>query len=69
MDNNCESNFFITLKDHKENFQGNPLVWLINLAKNEAGRLNKCIIETMNKDLRKVQYEFVEKYRRHHWLV
>lgn len=66
MDNNCESNFFITLKDHKENFQGNPLVRLINLAKNEAGRLNKCIIETMNKDLSKVQYEFVEKYRRHH---
>lgn len=66
MDNNCEINFFITLKDHKENFQGNPLVWPINLAKNEAGRLNKCIIETMNKDLRKVQYEFVGKYRRHH---
>ena len=49
MDINGESNFFITLKDHKEN---NPMVWLINHAKNETGRLSKYIIEAMNQDLR-----------------
>ena len=34
------------------NFQNNPLVWLINPAKNELGRLSKFIIQTANKELR-----------------
>ena len=49
---NGESNCFITLKDHKENFQNNPSVRLINPAKNELGMLSKFIIQAMNKDLR-----------------
>ena len=49
---NGESNCFITLKDHKENFQNNPLVRLINPARNELGRLSKFIIQAMNKELR-----------------
>ena len=52
MDINGENNCFIMLKDHKENFQNNPSLWLINPAKNELGRLSKFIIQTMNKELR-----------------
>ena len=52
MDINGESNCFITLKDHKENFQNNPSVRLINPAKNELGRLSKFVIQAMNKELR-----------------
>ena len=53
MDINGESNCFITLKDDKENFQNNPLVQLINPAKNELRRLSKFIIlGIMNKELR-----------------
>ena len=52
MDIDGESNCFITLKDHKENFQNNPSVRLINLAKNELRRLSKFIIQAVNKELR-----------------
>ena len=38
MDIKGESNCFITLKDHKENFQNNPSLRLINPAKNENKR-------------------------------
>ena len=52
MDINGESNCFIMLKDHKENFQNNPSVRLINPAKNELGRFSKFIIQAVNKELR-----------------
>ena len=44
--------FFIMLKDHKENFQNNQPVRLINPAKYELGRLSKLIIQAVNKELR-----------------
>ena len=47
MDSNSESNCFITLKDHKENFQNNPSVQLINPDKNEIGKLSKFIIQAV----------------------
>ena len=49
---NDESNCFITLKDHKENFQNNPSVRLLNPAKIELGRLSKFIIQAVSKELR-----------------
>ena len=52
MDINNESNCFITLKDHKENFQNNSPVRLINPVKNELGRLSKFTIQAVNKELR-----------------
>ena len=52
MDINGEGNCFITLKDHKENFQNNPSVRLINPTKNELGRLSRFIIQAINKELR-----------------
>ena len=49
---NGENNCFLTLKDHKENFNNNPTVRLINPAKNELGRMSKNILENLNKKLR-----------------
>ena len=42
---------FITLKDHKPDFRQNPSCRLINLAKNELGKVSKLIIEKINKKL------------------
>ena len=41
----AEREAFITLKDHKENFQNNPTCRLINPAKSEIGRISKQILE------------------------
>ena len=49
---NGGNNSFITLKDHKENFDSNPTVRLINPAKNELGRISKAILDTTNKNIR-----------------
>ena len=51
-DINNESNCFITLKDHKERFQNNLSVQLINPVENEIGTLSEFIIQSMNKKLR-----------------
>ena len=48
MDVNAESNCFITIKDHKENFLNHPKVRLINPAKNELGRISKTILDNIN---------------------
>ena len=52
MEINGENNSFITLKDHKENFNNNPTVRLINPAKNELGHISKAILDTANKNIR-----------------
>ena len=44
---------FITLKDHKENFQNNPKFRLINPAKSEIGIVSKHYIDQINKSIRK----------------
>ena len=41
MQTNGENNYFISLEDHKENFQNNPTVKLINLQKTNSGKLAK----------------------------
>ena len=43
---------FITLKDHKENFQNNPKCRLINPAKSEIGIVSKQYIDQVNKSIR-----------------
>ena len=45
---NAESNCLFTLKDHKENFQNNPTVRLINPAKNDIGKISKVILNKIN---------------------
>ena len=41
----AEKDSFITLKDHKENFQNNPTCRLINPAKSEMGHISKTLLE------------------------
>lgn len=52
MEINGENNCFFTLKDHKDNFDNNPTVRLINPAKNELGRISKSILENLNTKIR-----------------
>ena len=51
MDINAEFDYFITIKDHKENFLNHPKVRLINPAKNELGRISKVILNNRNMKL------------------
>ena len=51
METNEEGNSFITIKDHKENFDNHPTVRLINPAKNELGRISKLILDQINKKI------------------
>ena len=46
----CEA--FISLKDHKENFEDNPKCRLINPAKSHSGKISKLILDTINTQLR-----------------
>ena len=48
---NGKQECFITLKDHKQNFD-NQKVWLINLSKNEIRKLSKVISGRCEKELR-----------------
>ena len=43
---------FITLKDHKENFENAPKCRLINPAKSDLGRVSKQILEKVNGEIR-----------------
>ena len=47
-----KKNCFITLKDHKPNFQNIPTLRLLNPAKNELGRISKTILDKINVNLR-----------------
>ena len=53
MQANGTNNCFVTLKDHKENFENNPTTRLINPAKNEIGRISKSILDKINANLNK----------------
>ena len=48
----AETEAFITLKDHKENFENNPKCRLINPSKSEIGIISKRHLQEINKDLR-----------------
>ena len=67
LDINEESNFFFTLKDHKENFQNNPTVRLINPAKNEIGRISKVIFDKISSSL--IKQLKVNQWKKHKTLL
>ena len=46
-----ESQAYITIKDHKENFPANPSFRLINPSKTDVGKISKQILDRINKDL------------------
>ena len=45
---------FISLKDHKENFENNPKCRLINPAKSDSGKISKLILDKVNTHLRTI---------------
>ena len=57
---------YITLKDHKENFNINPKCRLINPAKSEHGKVAKLIVENIKKKvtLQPMENQLVPKYFR-----
>ena len=48
----AEKDAFITLKDHKENFENNPKCRLLNPAKSEIGVVSSQLLKRINGDLR-----------------
>jgi hypothetical protein len=48
----AEKHAFITLKDHKDNFEHNTKCRLINPAKSELGKVSKCMLDRINKVIR-----------------
>ena len=48
----AETEAFITLKDHKENFDSHPNCRLINPAKSKLGKLSKVILDSINHKIR-----------------
>ena len=42
---------FITLKDHKENFNANPKCRLINSSKSDLGEITNFFIENINENI------------------
>ncbi|PFX16668.1 Fibropellin-1 [Stylophora pistillata] len=51
---------FITLKDHKDNFQNNPKCRLINPTKSELGKVSKQTLDKINKAV-------IDKTNVHQW--
>ena len=43
---------FITLQDHKDNFESDPKCRLINPAKSELGKVSQTILDNINNRLR-----------------
>ena len=52
MESMAKQQAFISLKDHKENFQNNPTCRLINPTKSEMGLVSKKILEKINAKIR-----------------
>ena len=48
----AKQNAFITIKDHKPNFENNTKCRLINPAKSEIGKISKKLLENINKTVR-----------------
>ena len=52
VENMAHRQAFISLKDHKENFENNPKCRLINPAKNNLGLISKQILDRINNAIR-----------------
>ena len=48
----AEREAFVTLKDHKENFQQNPKCRLLNPTKSEIGCVSKVMLQEINSEIR-----------------
>ena len=52
VDRTSENPAFITLKDHKPNFENHPKCRLINPSKSSLGKVSKVILDRINNDIR-----------------
>ena len=52
VDTMARRNAFVTLKDHKENFDSNPKCRLINPSKSELGKVSKIMLDDINNKIR-----------------
>ena len=52
VDTMATRNAFVTLKDHKDNFDSHPKCRLINPSKSELGKVSKVIIDNINNKIR-----------------
>ena len=50
----AQGNPYITLKDHKENFQSNPKFRQINPAKTELGKVSNVVLDNINNRIRNI---------------
>jgi hypothetical protein len=48
----ARKNAFVTLKDHKENFDINPKCRLLNPSKSELGKVSKVVLDRINDEIR-----------------
>ena len=53
MEEHSQASAFITLKDHKNDFQNKPKCRLINPSSNQLGKASKLILETAIKEIKK----------------
>ena len=63
----AQRNSYITLKDHKENFQSNPKFHLINPAKTELGKISKVVLDDINNRIR--NYIKVNQWKNSHSVI
>ena len=52
LDTMAKQEYFITLKDHKEDCGTNPKYHLLNPTKSQLGKISKQILQKINKTLR-----------------
>ena len=53
MEEHSQSSAFLTIKDHKADFQNNPKCRLINPSSNQLGKASKVILESAIKEIKK----------------
>ena len=54
MDPMAETPTFISLKDHKPDFENHPKCYLINPAKSTLGKVSKVILDRINSNIREL---------------
>ena len=52
IENTAQKQAFVTIKDHKHNFEANTKCRLINPTKSEMGRVSKVMLDRINNDIR-----------------
>ena len=65
----AQTQVFVSLKDHKEDFESNTKCRLINLAKSDLGKVSKTILDKINTEIREQPVRNSGKTQNNHSLV